>query len=451
MFADLSDKLSGVFRRLKGETRITEANIEDAVKQVRLSLLEADVNFKVVKEFIQGVQRDAIGLEVIKNISPSQQFIKIINDNLVSILGGKDYSPSVNLSPNPPTTIMLVGLQGSGKTTTAGKISKFFLKQSRNSLMVACDTKRVAAAKQLEVIGKNISVDVYSDHNSEDVLKIASDGLAYGKRTAKDVVVFDTAGRLHIDEELMAELKSLKDLLKPTYIFFVADAMTGQDAVNTAKAFNELLDITGVILTKTDGDSRGGAALSIRYITEKPIIFIGTGERYDEFELFYPERLASRILGMGDIVSLVERASEAIDLADAEQLSKKVKDGLDFNDLLKQFKMMKKIGSVENILKFIPGLKSKMPAIDMDDNKLLRVESTIFSMTNLERSTPSILNGSRKKRIALGAGVSVNDINKLIDQLSNMNKMMKKVNKSISGKSEAGAMKEINNLMKNFK
>ncbi len=451
MFADLNEKLSGVFRRLRGEARITEANIEEAVKQVRLSLLEADVNFKVVKEFITSVKADAVGLEVIKNVSPSQQFVKIINDNLITILGGKDYTPSVPLSPNPPTVIMLVGLQGSGKTTSAGKLSKYFSKQSKNSLMVACDTFRAAAVKQLEVIGKNIAVDVYSDHDTDDVLKIAKDGLAFARRAAKDIVIFDTAGRLHVNDDLMNELVELKKMLNPDYIFFVADSMTGQDAVNTAKVFNDTLDISGVILTKTDGDTRGGAALSIKYVTGKPITFIGTGERFDEFELFHPDRLASRILGMGDIVTLVEKASELIDQEAAEELSKKVKVGLDFNDLLKQFKMMKKLGSVDSILKMVPGLKSKLPTGDMDESKLKRIESIIFSMTHVERRTPDILNGSRKKRIALGSGTTVNEINKLSDQLTQMNKMFKKVGKSISGKNEKDAMKEISKVMKNIR
>ena len=451
MFADLNEKLSGVFRRLRGETRITDANVEEAVKQVRLSLLEADVNFKVVKEFITSVKADAVGLEVLKNVSPSQQFIKIINDNLITILGGKDYTPSVPLSPNPPTVIMLVGLQGSGKTTSAGKLSKYFSKQSKNSLMVACDTFRAAAVKQLEVIGKNIAVDVYSDHDTNDVLTIAKDGLAFARRAAKDIVIFDTAGRLHVNDDLMSELVDLKKILNPDYIFFVADSMTGQDAVNTAKVFNDTLDISGVILTKTDGDTRGGAALSIKYVTGKPITFIGTGERFDEFELFHPDRLASRILGMGDIVTLVEKASELIDQEEAEELSKKVKVGLDYNDLLKQFKMMKKLGSVEGILKMVPGLKSKLPVGDMDDGKLKRIESIIYSMTYVERKTPDILNGSRKKRIALGSGTTVNEINKLADQLTQMNKMFKKVGKSISGKNEKDAMKEISKVMKNIR
>ncbi len=451
MFADLNEKLSGVFRRLRGETRITDANVEEAVKQVRLSLLEADVNFKVVKEFITSVKADAVGLEVLKNVSPSQQFIKIINDNLITILGGKDYTPSVPLSPNPPTVIMLVGLQGSGKTTSAGKLSKYFSKQSKNSLMVACDTFRAAAVKQLEVIGKNIAVDVYSDHDTSDVLTIAKDGLAFARRAAKDIVIFDTAGRLHVNDDLMSELVDLKKILNPDYIFFVADSMTGQDAVNTAKVFNDTLDISGVILTKTDGDTRGGAALSIKYVTGKPITFIGTGERFDEFELFHPDRLASRILGMGDIVTLVEKASELIDQEEAEELSKKVKVGLDYNDLLKQFKMMKKLGSVEGILKMVPGLKSKLPVGDMDDGKLKRIESIIYSMTYVERKTPDILNGSRKKRIALGSGTTVNEINKLADQLTQMNKMFKKVGKSISGKNEKDAMKEISKVMKNIR
>lgn len=447
MFADLNDKLSAVFKRLKGEARITEANIAEAVKQVRMALLEADVNFKVVKSFITHVQECAAGEDVLKNVSPAQQFIKIVHDNLVEVLGGSNYEPGVPLSSNPPTVIMLAGLQGSGKTTTAGKLAKYFSKSGKNCLLVAADIYRPAAIDQLEILGKNISVDVYSDKSSKNAVKIASDGLALGRRAAKDVVIIDTAGRLHIDDALMDEIEKVKDITNPNYIFFVADAMTGQDAVAAASAFNEKLDITGVILTKTDGDARGGAALSVRYATGKPLIFIGTGERPDEFELFHPDRAASRILGMGDIVSLVEKAQEAFDEEDAKTMAGKVKTGLDFDDLLKQFKMMKKMGSMQNIMGMIPGM-AQMKTGNIDENRLSRVESIIFSMTVQERSKPDILNGSRKKRIAGGAGVSVNEVNKLIDQLTQMNKMVKKFSRKMGNKSEAENMKEIGRMMK---
>ena len=450
MFADLNEKLSGVFKRLKGEARISEANIAEAVKQVRMALLEADVNYKVVKSFVSGVQEAALGESVIKSVSPAQQFIKIVHDNLVDILGGKDYEPSIPLQPIPPTIIMLSGLQGSGKTTSAGKLGRYFAKEGKNVLLIAADIYRPAAIDQLEVLGKNLNIDVYSDKSSKDAVKIAHDGLEYAKKAAKDVVIIDTAGRLHIDEELMQEVENVKKAVAPHYTFFVADAMTGQDAVNAATEFNNRLEITGVILTKTDGDARGGAALSIRYATGKPLMFIGTGEKPDEFELFHPDRMASRILGMGDIVSLVERAQEVIDIEDAENMAGKIKTGLDYNDILKQFSMMNKMGSLESILKLIPGLP-KINSADIDESRIKRTQAIIYSMTKRERSKQDPLNGSRKKRIARGAGVSVNEVNKLIDQLTNMNKMMKKVSRKVGGKTPDMNMKDLAKIMKGMK
>lgn len=450
MFADLNEKLSGVFKRLKGEARISEANIAEAVKQVRMALLEADVNYKVVKSFVSGVHEAALGESVIKSVSPAQQFIKIVHDNLVDILGGKDYEPSIPLQPIPPTIIMLSGLQGSGKTTSAGKLGRYFAKEGKNVLLIAADIYRPAAIDQLEVLGKNLNIDVYSDKSSKDAVKIARDGLEYAKKAAKDVVIIDTAGRLHIDEELMQEVENVKKAVAPHYTFFVADAMTGQDAVNAATEFNNRLEITGVILTKTDGDARGGAALSIRYATGKPLMFIGTGEKPDEFELFHPDRMASRILGMGDIVSLVERAQEVIDIEDAENMAGKIKTGLDYNDILKQFSMMNKMGSLESILKLIPGLP-KINSADIDESRIKRTQAIIYSMTKRERSKQDPLNGSRKKRIARGAGVSVNEVNKLIDQLTNMNKMMKKVSRKVGGKTPDMNMKDLAKIMKGMK
>ena len=450
MFADLNEKLSGVFKRLKGEARISEANIAEAVKQVRMALLEADVNYKVVKSFVSGVQEAALGESVIKSVSPAQQFIKIVHDNLVDILGGKDYGPSLPLQPIPPTIIMLSGLQGSGKTTSAGKLGRYFAKDGKNVLLIAADIYRPAAIDQLEVLGKNLNIDVYSDKSSKDAVKIARDGLEYAKKAAKDVVIVDTAGRLHIDEELMQEVENVKKAIAPHYTFFVADAMTGQDAVNAATEFNNRLEITGVILTKTDGDARGGAALSIRYATGKPLMFIGTGEKPDEFELFHPDRMASRILGMGDIVSLVERAQEVIDIEEAESMADKIKTGLDYNDILKQFSMMNKMGSLESILKMIPGLP-KINSADIDESRIKRTQAIIYSMTKRERTKQDALNGSRKKRIARGAGVSVNEVNKLIDQLTNMNKMMKKVSRKVGGKTPDMNMKDLAKIMKGMK
>ena len=450
MFADLNEKLSGVFKRLKGEARISEANIAEAVKQVRMALLEADVNYKVVKSFVSGVQEAALGESVIKSVSPAQQFIKIVHDNLVEILGGKDYESSLPLQPIPPTIIMLSGLQGSGKTTSAGKLGRYFAKDGKNVLLIAADIYRPAAIDQLEVLGKNLNIDVYSDKSSKDAVKIARDGLEYAKKAAKDVVIVDTAGRLHIDEELMQEVENVKKAIAPHYTFFVADAMTGQDAVNAATEFNNRLEVTGVILTKTDGDARGGAALSIRYATGKPLMFIGTGEKPDEFELFHPDRMASRILGMGDIVSLVERAQEVIDIEEAESMADKIKTGLDYNDILKQFSMMNKMGSLESILKMIPGLP-KISSADIDESRIKRTQAIIYSMTKRERTKQDALNGSRKKRIARGAGVSVNEVNKLIDQLTNMNKMMKKVSRKVGGKTPDMNMKDLAKIMKGMK
>lgn len=450
MFADLNEKLSGVFKRLKGEARISEANIAEAVKQVRMALLEADVNYKVVKSFVSGVQEAALGESVIKSVSPAQQFIKIVHDNLVEILGGKDYEPSLPLQPIPPTIIMLSGLQGSGKTTSAGKLGRYFAKDGKNVLLIAADIYRPAAIDQLEVLGKNLNIDVYSDKSSKDAVKIARDGLEYAKKAAKDVVIVDTAGRLHIDEELMQEVENVKKAIAPHYTFFVADAMTGQDAVNAATEFNNRLEVTGVILTKTDGDARGGAALSIRYATGKPLMFIGTGEKPDEFELFHPDRMASRILGMGDIISLVERAQEVIDIEEAESMADKIKTGLDYNDILKQFSMMNKMGSLESILKMIPGLP-KISSADIDESRIKRTQAIIYSMTKRERTKQDALNGSRKKRIARGAGVSVNEVNKLIDQLTNMNKMMKKVSRKVGGKTPDMNMKDLAKIMKGMK
>lgn len=450
MFADLNEKLSAVFKRLKGETRISEANISDAVKQVRMALLEADVNYKVVKSFINDVQSASIGEDVLKSVSPAQQFIKIVHDKLVDVLGGKDYEAGLPLQSIPPTIIMLAGLQGSGKTTTASKLARYFTKSGKNVLMIAADIYRPAAITQLEVLGKSLSVDVYSDKDCKDAVKISNDGLDYAKKTAKDVVIIDTAGRLHVDEELMDEVVRVKDATLPHYIFFVADSMTGQDAVNAATAFNERLEITGVILTKTDGDARGGAALSVKAATGKPLMFVGTGEKPDEFELFHPDRMASRILGMGDIVSLVEKAQSAIDEEEAKTMATKMKTGLDFNDLLNQFKMMKKMGSLESIIGMIPGLP-KINSSDIDEKRIIRTQSIIFSMTKAERKNPSILNGSRKKRIAKGSGVTVTEVNRLIDQLNQMNKMVKKFGRNIGGKSEAASLKEISRMMRGMK
>jgi signal recognition particle subunit SRP54 len=431
MFAALNEKLQGVFRKLRGEVKLTEENIKEAIKQVRIALLEADVNYKVVKKFIENVQTKAIGEVVLKSLTPDQVFIKLVHDELVSILGS--HTSKINLKPNPPTVIMLVGLQGSGKTTTAGKLAKYFQKEGRDVLLVADDIYRPAAIDQLIVLANQIKADIYYDKDSKDATDIALKAVEKGKKSAKDIVIIDTAGRLHIDEELMKELESIKAAVKPDEILFVADAMIGQDAVNVAKQFNEALGITGVVFTKLDGDARGGAALSIVEVTGVPIKFIGVGEKLDAFELFHPDRMASRILGMGDVVTLVEMAKEAIDEDEAKQMAQKVgKTGMDFNDLLQQFRMIKKMGSLESIMKLIPGF-SAMPDLNIDDKQFKRIEAIIYSMTPEERKKVNIINGSRKKRIAKGSGTTVNDVNKLIMQLEQMNKMLKKFKNKFGG------------------
>ena len=447
-FESLTDKFSAIFKKIRGQSRLTEKNMDDMLKEVRIALLEADVNFKVVKEFTENIKQKAIGEQVYLKLNPSQMVVKIVHDELESLLGSGE--SEIKYQRNKPTVIMLVGLQGSGKTTSAGKLGRYFAKDGKNVLLIAADIYRPAAIDQLEVLGKNLNIDVYSDKSSKDAVKIARDGLEYAKKAAKDVVIIDTAGRLHIDEELMQEVENVKKAVAPHYTFFVADAMTGQDAVNAATEFNNRLEITGVILTKTDGDARGGAALSIRYATGKPLMFIGTGEKPDEFELFHPDRMASRILGMGDIVSLVERAQEVIDIEDAENMAGKIKTGLDYNDILKQFSMMNKMGSLESILKLIPGLP-KINSADIDESRIKRTQAIIYSMTKRERTKQDPLNGSRKKRIARGAGVSVNEVNKLIDQLTNMNKMMKKVSRKVGGKTPDMNMKDLAKIMKGMK
>jgi len=434
MFTALNDKLQSVFKRIRGEARITEDNIKEAIKQVKMAMLEADVNYKVVKKFISAVQEKALGEDVLKSLSPDQVFIKIVNDELAYILGGEDSSSAkISLNSKPPTVIMLVGLQGSGKTTTAGKLAKYFQKSNKKVLLVADDIYRPAAIDQLEVLGKQISVDVYSDKQNKNAVDIAHKSLDYARKTAKDVVIIDTAGRLHINEELMEELSNIKADVAPDEILFVADAMTGQDAVTVASKFDNDLGITGVILTKLDGDARGGAALSIREVTGKPLKFVGVGEKLDAFEPFYPDRMASRILGMGDVVSLVEKAQDAIEEEEADNLAQKAAKGsMDFNDMLAQFRMIKKMGSFESILKMIPGMNS-VKNTDINEDQLKKIEAIINSMTPKERRYYKILNGSRKKRIARGSGTSVSDVNKLISQLQQMNKMLKKFKKKYGG------------------
>ncbi|MCF6154827.1 MAG: signal recognition particle protein [Candidatus Brocadia sp.] len=423
MFEAIANSLEGVFSKLRGKGRLTEANIKDGLHEVRLALLEADVNYKVVKDFIQHATERAVGEEVIKSIAPGQQVIKIVHDELIKLMGESD--TSIPFKDGEPMLIMLVGLQGSGKTTTAGKLAKTILSKGRKPLLVAADVQRPAAIEQLKVLGQQLNVPVYFEANSQPV-KICKNAVRHARENTNDVVILDTAGRLHIDDELMLELKEIKEKLKPDQIYFVCDSMTGQDAVNSAKEFNTQLGFDGAILTKLDGDTRGGAALSIRAVTGKPIKFVGIGEKLDRLEEFHPDRMASRILGMGDVVSLVERAQQAIDLEEAQKLSRKIQDDtLSLDDFLMQLQQIKKMGPIKEILGMIPGMGNKMDGLNVDEKQLQRVEAIIRSMTIQERAVPDIINGSRRQRIANGSGTTIQDVNQLLKQFKSMKKLMK--------------------------
>lgn len=423
MFESIANSLEGVFGKLRGKGRLTESNIKDGLHEVRLALLEADVNYKVVKDFIQHVTERAVGEEVIKSIAPGQQIIKIVHDELIKLMGESD--TVIPFQDGEPTTIMLVGLQGSGKTTTAGKLAKTIVAKGRKPLLVAADIQRPAAIEQLKILGQQLDVPVYFEPTSQPVT-ICKNAIAYARTNTRDVVIFDTAGRLHIDDELMLELKEIKQKLEPHQIYFVCDSMTGQDAVNSAKEFNTQLGFDGVILTKLDGDTRGGAALSIRSVTGKPIKFVGIGEKLDRLEEFHPDRMASRILGMGDVVSLVERAQQAIDIEEAQKLSRKIQDDtLSLDDFLTQLQQIKKMGPIKEVLGMIPGLGNKMDGMNVDEKQLQRVEAIIRSMTIDERASPDMVNGSRRQRVANGSGTTIQDVNQLLKQFRSMKKMMK--------------------------
>ncbi len=425
-FEGLSEKLQAVTRKLRGKTRITESDLKEMLREVKLALLEADVNYAIVKEFINTIQEKALGQDVLKSLTPGQQVIKIVKDELVELLGGTE--SKINFTPNPPTVIMLVGLQGSGKTTTAGKLANLLRKQGEKPLLVACDVYRPAAIKQLQVVGGQLNIPVFANENSKDVVKIARQAIDTAISKLNDVVILDTAGRLHIDEELMQELKNVKQNVKPHEILLVVDSMTGQDAVNVATSFNEALGIDGVILTKLDGDTRGGAAISVKKVTGRPIKFAATGEKLSDIEVFHPDRMASRILGMGDVLSIIEKAEEAIDLEEAEKLEKQLKNKkeLDLDDYLKQLRQVKKMGSFSSILKMIPGM-SQLKDVKVDDKEFVRIEAIISSMTKEERKNPKILNGNRRVRIAKGSGTSVPEINKFMKSFEMTQKMMKKL------------------------
>jgi signal recognition particle subunit SRP54 len=423
MFDTLSEKLEGVFKTLRGHGKLTEQNIKDSLKEVRRALLEADVNFKVVKQFVANVEAKASGQETLRSISPGEQVVKVVHDELIAVLGGQNAPISFRSTPGK---LLLCGLQGSGKTTLCAKIALHYKKKNTRPLMVAADIYRPAAVKQLQVLGKQIDVPVF--YVDKKPPQICEDAVEYARANNLHPVIFDTAGRLHIDTELMDELKNIKSKINPDEILLVADAMTGQDAVNVATQFNETLDLTGVVLTKLDGDARGGAALSIRQVTGKPLKLVSVGEKLSDLEVFYPERMASRILGMGDIVSLVEKAQETIDVKEAEKLEKKLrKDTLTLEDFYQQLQQLKKMGSLESILKMIPGVSSAIRDVQIDESSMKRVEAIILSMTPDERSKPTILNGSRRARIAAGSGTSVQEVNRLLRQFEQMQKMIKQM------------------------
>lgn len=424
MFDDLTSKLESFFRNIRGRGKLSEDNIREALREVRRILLASDVNFKVVKEFIADVESKAVGVEVLKSITPGQMVIKVINDRLIELLG-KTNTP-LDISGEPPVPVMVVGLQGSGKTTFCGKLALRLQKKGKKPMLVAADIYRPAAIEQLKVLGRNIGVPVFSMEG--DVPTIAKEAWKEASRIGADPVIYDTAGRLHIDDAMMEELKAVKSAVKPREILFVADGMTGQDAVKSAEAFNAALNITGVVLTKMDGDAKGGAALSIRSVTGKPIKFIGVGEKPDALEPFHPDRIASRILGMGDVVSLVEKVQEQVDVKQAEKLAEKMRRAeFTFDDFLDQLQQMKKMGPLGDILKMIPGVGKKLGNVEIDDSQMKHTEAIILSMTREERGNPVIINGSRRLRIAKGSGTSVQEVNRLLNQYQQMRKMLKQM------------------------
>ncbi len=423
MFETLTSKLESIFKKLKGKGLLKEEDLELALKEIRLALLEADVNFRVVKDFIQKIKEKAIGKEVLESLTPGQQVIKIVNEELCGLLGMTN--SRIQLSPNPPTVIMLIGLHGSGKTTTAAKLARNFKKEGRRPLLVAADLQRPAAIEQLITLGAQINVPVYSSKETKDPVALCEESIRKSKLDAMDIVILDTAGRLHIDESLMAELRKIKEKVLPKEVILIADAMTGQDAVTMAKNFDEHIGIDGIILTKMDGDARGGAALSIRTITGKPIKFIGVGEKIDMLEPFYPDRIASRILGMGDVLSLIEQAQKTFDHKEAEKLQKAIiEESFTFEDLKEHLKKLRSMGPLENILNMIPGF-NKMKNLAVDEKELVKVEAIINSMTKKERKNHAIIDGSRRRRIAMGSGTTVADVNRVIKQYIEIKKMLK--------------------------
>ena len=425
MFQSLSEKLENAFRKFRNKGKLTESDIKAGMREIKLALLEADVNFKVVKDFINSVSARAVGADVLESLLPAQQIVKIVNEELTAIMGGSQ--SKLTISPKPPTVVMMVGLQGAGKTTHAGKLAGLYKKQGKNPLLVACDIYRPAAIKQLEIVGEKLNIPVFTLGDKVSPVKIAEEGIKYANQKGYDMVFIDTAGRLHIDEALMKELQDIKAKVNPTEILLTIDAMIGQDAVNVATTFNNLLDVTGVILTKLDGDTRGGAALSVRHVTGKPIKFIGVGEKLDAIEPFHPDRMASRILGMGDVLSLIEKAEQAYDEKKAAELEKKIREStFTLDDYLEQFSQIKNMGNMEQLMGMMPGMKpGALKDAKIDEKALAHQEAIIKAMTKREREKPDILNASRKKRIAAGSGTTVEEVNKLIKQFEQIRALMK--------------------------
>lgn len=439
MFDNLSDKLEKSFKLIKGQGRITEINIADALKDVRRALVDADVSYKIAKDFVTTVKDKAMGADVLKSVKPKQQIIKIVHDELAELMGGEQVE--INIEGNP-TVILIAGLQGSGKTTFAAKLAKFLKeKKGKSPLLVAGDVYRPAAIEQLQVLGEQVGIPIYTEEGNKNPVKIAKAGIKKAKQSGNNIVIVDTAGRLAIDEQMMTEISDIKKSIKPQETLFVVDAMTGQDAVHTAKEFHNILDFDGVVLTKLDGDTRGGAALTVRTVVKKPIKFVGIGEKLDALDVFYPDRMADRILGMGDVVSLVEKAQEQIDEEEARRIKKRIsKDQFDFNDFLKQLGQIKKMGNIKDLVSMIPGMGKAVKNMDIDDDAFKGIEAIIFSMTPDERANPKLMNGSRRKRIADGSGSSTRDVNQLLKQFKDTKKMMKMVS---GGGSMGNAMKNL--------
>ena len=425
MFGSLTEKLANAFRRFRNKGKLTAADVKEGMRDVKLALLEADVNFKVTKAFVNAVTERAIGAQVLESLVPAQQIVKIVNEELINLMGSD--TAKLEISPKPPTVVMMVGLQGAGKTTHTGKIANLYKNKGKRPLLVACDVYRPAAIKQLEIVGKNAGIPVFSMGTKVSPVEIAKAGVEHARKNGYDMVFIDTAGRLHIDEELMEELRKIKAATSPTEILLTVDAMLGQDAVNVAESFNNLLDITGVVLTKMDGDTRGGAALSVRYVTGKPIKFVGTGEKLDAIELFHPDRIASRILGMGDVLSLIEKAEAAYDEKNAAEMERKMREAtFSLEDFLVQLRQLKKMGNIDQILAMLPGANTgALKDINLDEKQMAHTEAIVLSMTPDERLHPNVINGSRRRRIAAGCGLAVEDVNKLLRQFEQMKKMMK--------------------------